>query len=156
MTPVYRGDEFLTALKRIWFASNQICSKKLVSAIKLWLPFYGKTFEPLTPGTRKLLLHISAASIERVLKPVRVKLHKGRCMTRPGTLLRNQIPIRTHHWDVTQPGFVEADTVAHCGNSIAGEFFWQLRFTDMSNRKTGHMYDNCLAIIDSINLNWFQ
>jgi len=88
MTPVYRGDEFLTALKRIWFASNQICSKKLVSAIKLWLPFYGKTFEPLTPGTRKLLLHISAASIERVLKPVRVKLHKGRCMTRPGTHCR--------------------------------------------------------------------
>jgi len=52
-------------------------------------------------------------------------------MTRPGTLLRNQIPIRTHHWDVTQPGFVEADTVAHCGNSIAGEFVWSLTFTDI-------------------------
>jgi hypothetical protein len=97
----------------------------------LWLPFYGATFEPLTPGTRKLLLSISAASIDRVLQPVRVKLRKGRCTTRPGTLLRNQIPIRTHHWDVTQPGFVEADTVAHCGNSIAGEFVWSLTFTDI-------------------------
>lgn len=129
--PVYRDDEFLTALKRIWFASDQMCSKKLVSAIKLWLPFYGKTFDPLTPGTRKLLLSISAASIDRALQPARVKLRKGRCMTRPGTLLRNQIPIRTHHWDVTQPGFVEADTVAHCGNSIAGEFVWSLTFTDI-------------------------
>jgi hypothetical protein len=108
-----------------------MCSKKLVSAIKLWLPFYGKTFEPLTPGTRKLLLTISAASIDRALQPVRVKLKKGRCMTRPGTLLRNQIPIRTHHWDGTQPGFVEADTVAHCGNSMAGEFVWSLTFTDI-------------------------
>jgi hypothetical protein len=229
--PIYRSNEFLTALKRIWFASDQMCSKKLVSAIKLWLPFYGKTFEPLTPGTRKLLLTISAASIDRALQPVRVKLRKGRCMTRPGTLLRNQIPIRTHHWDVTQPGFVEADTVAHCGNSIAGEFVWSLTFTDilttwtenratwgkgsigvlnqikdienhipftlkgfncdnvlsfstticcatsqtgqrlflslahghtkrmimlMSNRKTGHMYDNCWAMTGSINLSWFQ
>jgi hypothetical protein len=45
----------------------------------LWLPFYGKTFEPLTPGTRKLLLNISTASIERVLKQVRVNLHKVIC-----------------------------------------------------------------------------
>jgi len=129
--PVYRYDEFLIALKRIWFACDQMCSKKLVAAIKLWLPFYGKTFEPLTPETRRLLLTISAASIDRVLQPTRVRLHKGRCTTRPGTLLRNQIPIRTQHWDITQPGFVEADTVAHCGNSIAGEFVWSLTFTDI-------------------------
>ncbi len=130
-SPVYRDDEFLTALKRIWFASDQMCSKKLVGAIRLWLPFYGNTYEPLTPATRKKLLTISSASIDRALQPTRVKLHKGRCMTRPGTLLRNQIPIKTHHWDVTQPGFVEADTVAHCGNSIAGDFVWSLTLTDI-------------------------
>jgi len=128
---IYRDHEFITALKRIWFASDQMCSKKLVGAIRLWLPFYGKRYEPLNPETRKRLLTISAASIDRVLQPVRVQMHKGRCMTRPGTLLRNQIPIKTHHWDVTQPGFVEADTVAHCGNSIAGEFVWSLTFTDI-------------------------
>lgn len=129
--PVYRDSAFLTALKRIWFASDQMCSKRLVEVISLWLPFYGKRFEPLTPTTKRKLQTISAASIDRALQPVRVKLHKGRCTTRPGTLLRNQIPIRTHHWDVTQPGFVGADTVAHCGNSIAGEFVWSLTFTDI-------------------------
>jgi len=78
-----------------------------------------------------LLLTISAASIDRVLRPARVRLHKSRCTTRQGTLLRNQIPIRTQHWEIMQPGFVEADTVAHCGNSIAGEFVWSLTFTDI-------------------------
>jgi hypothetical protein len=129
--PFYRGDEFLTALKLIWFASDQMCSKKLVAAIALWLPFYKARYKPLSPETRRKLLTISASSIDRALQPVRVKLNKGRCTTRPGTLLRNQIPIRTHHWDVTQPGFVEADTVAHCGNSIAGEYVWSLTFTDI-------------------------
>jgi len=129
--PVYHYEEFLMALKRIWFACDQMCSKKLVVAIKLRLPFYDKMFEPLTLETRKKLLTISAASIDRVLQPVRVNLNRGRCTTRPGTLLRNQIPIRAQHWDITQPGFVEADTVAHCGNSITGEFVWSLTFTDI-------------------------
>src|SRR5690606_19077888 len=45
--------------------------------------------------------------------------------------LKHQIPVRTHHWDVTQPGFLEADTVAHCGNSLAGHFIWSLTLTDI-------------------------
>jgi len=129
--PVYRDDAFLTALKRIWFASDQMCSKRLVEVIPLWLPFYDLQYEPLAPEIRNRLLTISASSIDRALCPTRVKQSKGRCTTRPGTLLRNQIPIRTHHWDVTKPGFVEADTVAHCGNNIAGEYVWSLTFTDI-------------------------
>ena len=128
---IYRDDGFIKALKRIWFASDQMCSKRLVEVISLWLPYYEIHFGTLTTETKKHLLTISPASIDRVLHDVRVKQHKGRCTTRPGTLLRNQIPIRTHHWDVTQPGFVEADTVAHCGNSLAGEFVWSLTFTDI-------------------------
>ena len=54
-----------------------------------------------------------------------------RVSTRPGSLLKNQIPIRTHFWDVSQPGFMEADTVAHCGNSLAGSFIWSLTMTDI-------------------------
>jgi hypothetical protein len=128
---IYRDDAFLTALKRIWFASDQMCSKRLVEVIGLWLPFYQTHYGPLSAENKRKLLMISASSIDRALHPVRVKYGKGRCTTRPGTLLRNQIPVRTHHWDVTQPGFVEADTVAHCGNSIAGEYVWSLTFTDI-------------------------
>jgi hypothetical protein len=52
-----------------------------------------------------------------LLKPVRAQHPKGLCGTRPGTLLKHQIPIRTTHWDISLPGFMEADTVAHCGHS---------------------------------------
>jgi hypothetical protein len=130
--PIYASPELLTALKRIWFASDQMCSKKLKAAIPLWLPHYETVYKPLTPETQHRLLSVSAATIDRLLKPVRV-VHgrKGLSGTRPGTLLKNQIPIRTHFWDVSQPGFMEADTVAHCGNSLAGSFIWSLTMTDI-------------------------
>ncbi len=130
--PIYASPELLTALKRIWFASDQMCSKKLKAAIPLWLPYYETVYKPLTPETQGKLLLVSAATIDRLLKPVRV-VHgrKGLSGTRPGTLLKNQIPIRTHFWDVSQPGFMEADTVAHCGNSLAGSFIWSLTMTDI-------------------------
>jgi hypothetical protein len=130
--PIYAVPELLTALKRIWFASDQMCSKKLKAAIPLWLPHYATVYTALTTETQEQLLSISAATIDRLLKPVRV-VHgrKGLGGTRPGSLLKNQIPIRTHFWDVSQPGFMEADTVAHCGNSLAGSFVWSLTMTDI-------------------------
>ena len=109
-----------------------MCSKRLVVAIPLWLPFYEQTYEKLSSKTEKQLLSISAATIDRVLAPTRALTRpKGLGGTKPGSLLRNQIPIRTHNWDITQPGFVEADTVAHCGNSMAGDFIWSLTLTDI-------------------------
>jgi hypothetical protein len=129
---IYASAEFLTALKHIWFASDQMCSKKLKAAIPLWLPFYATAYKALTPATHDKLLSISAATIDRVLRPVRVTYgRKGLSGTRPGNLLKNQIPIRTDFWDITEPGFMEADTVAHCGNSLTGDFAWSLTMTDI-------------------------
>ena len=128
---IYHDERLLNALKRIWFATDQMCSKKLKAAIPLWLPFYEQEFEPLTPEIKSKLLTASPATIDRLLKPVRALHKKGRCGTRPGTLLKNQIPVKTHNWDVTKPGFFEADTVAHCGNSMAGDFVNSLTFTDI-------------------------
>ena len=130
--PVYPSKELLIVLKRLWFATDQMCSKKLKAAIPLWLPSYETAHEVLPPETRDKLISISAATIDRVLKPIRVKhSRKGLGGTKPGSLLKNQIPIRTHNWDITQPGFMEADTVAHCGNSLAGDFIWSLTMTDI-------------------------
>ncbi len=71
----------------------------------------------------KALLHISASSIDRALEPTRVRYRgRGRSTTKPGTLLRQQIPVKTNQWDETRPGFLEADTVAHCGNSTDGQY----------------------------------
>jgi len=127
----YNKDLLLVPLKRIWFATDQMCSKKLKAAIPLWLPFYEEEHEALSLQVEQKLLEMSPATIDRLLKPVRALYKKGRCSTKPGTLLKNQIPIKTHNWDVTRPGYFEADTVAHCGNSMAGDFAFSLTFTDI-------------------------
>src|SRR5512137_295165 len=129
--PIYAKEHLLVPLKRIWFATDQMCSKKLKAAIPLWLPFYEGEYEPLLPDARQKLLAMSPATIDRLLKPLRALYKKGRCSTKPGTLLKNQIPIKTHNWDVTRPGYFEADTVAHCGNSMTGDFVFSLTFTDI-------------------------
>ena len=130
--PVYHSVELVKALKRVWLATDQMCSKKLVAALPLWLPFYEEVYEKLSDEVMNKLLSISAATIDRLLAPTRIQTRpKGRCATKPGSLLRNQIPIRTHNWDISQPGFMEADTVAHCGNSLAGDFIWSLTLTDI-------------------------
>jgi hypothetical protein len=128
---LYDKESLLVPLKRIWFATDQMCSKKLKAAIPLWLPFYEEEYDPLPPNVRQKILDMSPATIDRLLKPLRAIYKKGRCSTKPGTLLKNQIPIKTHNWDVTRPGYFEADTVAHCGNSMAGDFVFSLTFTDI-------------------------
>ena len=85
----------------------------------------------LPKAVRAGLLAASASTLDRLLKAARVAHPKGLSGTKPGTLLKKQIPIRCEHWDVSQPGFVGADTVAHCGNSLAGDFAWSLTMTDI-------------------------
>jgi hypothetical protein len=132
----YQPKQVLTPLKRIWFATDQMCSKKLKAAIPLWLPFYEQQYSPVNEQVRTQLHTMSPATIDRLLQPVRIQYKKGRCGTKPGTLLKNQIPIKTSNWDATEPGFFEADTVAHCGNSMAGDFVWSLSFTDIATSWT--------------------
>jgi hypothetical protein len=132
----YQPKQVLTPLKRIWFATDQMCSKKLKAAIPLWLPFYEQQYSHVNEQVRTQLHTMSPATIDRLLQPVRIQYKKGRCGTKPGTLLKNQIPIKTSNWDATEPGFFEADTVAHCGNSMAGDFVWSLSFTDIATSWT--------------------
>lgn len=107
-------------LKAIWLADEQPCGKRLKAAVPLWLPYYEREQGALDERVREKLLKMSAATMDRLLAPCRVSLgSRGRCGTRPGTLLRQKIPIRTEHWEVAGPGWLEADTVAHCGESMA-------------------------------------
>ena len=126
------GKEECHVLKGIWLASNRPCSKRIKSMIPIWLPFYENEYGNLAEKVKDKLHQISPRSIDRLLKPVRKRYgSRGLSGTRPGTMLKNQIPIKTSHWDVSRPGFVEADTVAHCGNSLEGNFVWSLTFTDI-------------------------
>jgi len=97
------------------------------------LPGYTQHFGDLFPKIHDLLRKISPATIDRLLVPVRVQYNKrGRTTTKPGTLLKRHIPIQTNQWDETRPGFLEADSVAHCGESLAGQFAYTLDFVDIA------------------------
>ena len=132
----YEEKELTALLKHIWLATDQMCSKRLKAAIPLWLPHLD---EMPSSKTYAQLLAISPSTIDRLLKPYRIK-YKGRRRglsgTKPGYLLKNQIEIKTDHWDVTTPGFMEADTVAHCGNSLVGNFIWSITLTDIATTWT--------------------
>lgn len=88
------------------------------------------------PAIIDAVLGMSAATIDRRLKPFRTGLVgslKGRSMTRPGSLLKSQIPIKTwHEWDDTCPGFLEIDLVAHDGGDNNGQYHWSLNATDIA------------------------
>jgi len=132
---IYTYDVFLK-LKKIWVVFDFICSKRLA-------PFMAEAVEKLeahkeidlTDKVREKLLKISASTIDRLLKPEKDKfrLGKGKSGTKPGTLLKNQIPIRTFaDWDDAKPGFTEADLVAHDGGNSSGDYIQSLNFTDIA------------------------
>ncbi len=130
--PRYLEKELLEPLTRIWLATDQMCSKKLTAAIVLWLPHYEKEYGVLDENIKNKLNAMSHSTIDRLLKSSRLKnKRRGLTGTKPGYLLKNQIPIKTDNWDVTKPGFMEADTVAHCGNSMSGDFIWSVTLTDI-------------------------
>jgi hypothetical protein len=119
----YNKPSVIEPLKRIWLAANLPCSKRLKVILPLWLPAYAKEFGGLSLDAIKALRNISASSIDRLLESTRARYRgRGRSTTKPGTLLRQQIPIKCNQWDETRPGFLEADTVAHCGESVNGQY----------------------------------
>ena len=117
----YRQPRLLEALRRIWLATDQMCGKRLVAAIPLWLPHDETQYGVLATDQITAAERLGGHARPPAAPPVRLHHPKGLSTTRPGTLLNSQLPIRTEHWDLTQPGFVEADTVAHGGNSLAGD-----------------------------------
>ncbi len=87
----------------------------------------------LDKETRILLLAVSPATIDRMLWPYKTSNRRGKSTTKPGGLLKHQIPIRTFaDWDDTQAGFVEIDLVAYCGEHVAGQFVCSLTATDVA------------------------
>lgn len=121
----------ISILIAVWRAMGFLCSIRLKAALPLWLPWIREKFQ-LSEATEKRLLSISARQIDRRLQQHKRKHRRsiyGR--TKPGTLLKHHIPIKTDHWDVKSPGFTEVDLVSHSGNSAAGEFVYSLNQTDI-------------------------
>jgi hypothetical protein len=131
--PRYRDSAVLKVLQQIWLAAHLPCSKRLKALLPIWLPPYQAQFGTLASSCLGQLAAISPATIDRVLKPFRIyHTGKGRSATKPGLLLKHHIPIQTCRWDETRPGFLEADTVAHCGDSLSGSFVYTVDITDLA------------------------
>lgn len=129
-------------LGKLWIKMNQMCSKKLVVALQEWLPFY--EHPTCDDEVRRLLLTMSASTIDRELKQYKARyLRSRRAGTKPGSILKTMIPIKPFDYNITKPGFVEADTVAHCGNSLEGQFAWSLTFTDVYSGWTNNRATWC-------------
>ena len=121
----------LSILQAIWEASGYPWSVRLKALLPLWLPWAKKHFS-ISPPIERQLLQISARQIDRRFKARKTQLRRrlyGR--TKPGTLLKHHIPIKTDSWNVTTPGFTETDLVSHSGNSEKGEFVHSLILTDI-------------------------
>ena len=132
-SPVYHRNIVLKPLKKIWLTANLPCSKRLKVILPLWLPGYVQSCGHLSSEASEALLKISASTIDRLLLPTRIKYKKrGRTTTKPGTLIRKHIPIKTNQWDESRPGFLEADTVAHCGESLSGMFAYTIDCVDIA------------------------
>lgn len=121
------------ALITIWHAANQICSKRLVPFIPellVALERFGHLSLPI--DIRNRLLQISSATVDRLLEVQRRENNQRISTTRPGSLLKKQIKVRTFaDWNDMIPGFLEGDLVAHCGDRTDGSFLNTLVLTDI-------------------------
>jgi len=129
-------EQTVKALVQVWRIMDYICGKRLA-------PILGEIVERLLrhnelrcdATTSQKLARMSAATIDRLLRPERQKYQlKGRAHTRPGTLLKHQIPMRTfNEWEEAQPGFLEIDLVGHDGGVLDSLHAFTLNATDVAS-----------------------
>ncbi len=129
--PTY-SEAALRAIEIVWKAAGCPWSQRLKALLPLWLPWLRKRLPQLTPAVEQEMLRISARQLDRRLRRKKQLLKRrmyGR--TKPGTLLKHQIPVKTDHWDVAEPGYLETDLVSHSGDSASGQFLHSLNVTDI-------------------------
>jgi hypothetical protein len=124
------------ALKIVWEASDRLCSKRLqpfLPEMVRVLRHHGE--QRINASVEEQLCQMSPSSIDRLLRPYRkMRGQKSLSTTRPGSLLKSAIPIRTFaDWGEDQPGFMETDLVAHCGGSTEGFYLNTLCAVDVAS-----------------------
>jgi hypothetical protein len=127
--PEYASDQLLPVIKPIWFAALQPCGKRLQALLPEWLPAYEADHRRIDADARESLLAASARTLDRLIAPLRAQVRR-RGGTRPGSLLRQSIPIRGP-WTEEGPGWLEVDTVALCGGSLDDQHLWMLDGVDI-------------------------
>lgn len=128
--------EDIFLIKEIWEASAQPCGKRLKVVLEVWLPFWVKDQGPLPEEQLQRILKTGAATLDRVLAPIKTKRKKPRGPTKGLRAIQAEIPIRQGSWSAEVCGWIEGDTVAHCGSSMRGSFVWTLTLTDIMSQWT--------------------
>jgi hypothetical protein len=123
----------INALLVIWNAANKICAERLTPYIPEMLEKLIACRElEVAPETKEKLLKVSESTVKRILKTEknrnRIKIGGT---TKPGSLLKSQIEIRYGRWEEEDPGWCEADTVAHCGETMKGDFIFSINIIDI-------------------------
>ena len=127
----YDDPEFLKALHLVRKLMEYRNADVICANMEEWLPHIERHHGEFPAEIRNKLLSISPSTVKRYVKLRREAGGRGLCTTRPGSLLRNEIPIQTYsEWDETMPGKMSTDTVAHCGNSTAGQYVISLDMVD--------------------------
>jgi len=133
--PRQYGQAATSALKMVWEASDHLCSKRLQPFIPdLVSVLLRKEEIHMSPEVHTQLIKLSPSTIDRLLLPYRnLTGRRPLSTTKPGSLLKSAIPIRTFaDWQEDRPGFLEADLVAHCGESVEGFYLNTLSTVDVS------------------------
>jgi hypothetical protein len=138
------SSEAIIHLRKLWHIMGRMCSPKMVSALPIWLQFYqGAGF---CQSVEKELIEMSSATIDRYLRAYKAQFYRNkRSGTRAPSRFKNIIPLKPFTLKVDRPGYIEADTVAHCGSSLSGKFIWTLTITDIYSGWT-----NCHAMYGKV------
>jgi hypothetical protein len=134
----YDAPEILLFLRALWHATGQICSKRMEAIVPLWLTKYEQfTKTRLSLVHQVLIVQMSHSTINRLLADERKKYRvRGKATTKANKYLKCHIPIKTEQWNETRPGFLEIDTVAHCGDSIEGQYAYTVNSVDIASQWT--------------------
>ena len=130
-------EEVIKVLFEIWRHSEQPCGKRLRPMVKDWLPYYERHIGTLTNETKIKVPQISSSQINRVLAKRKAGVSRRKPRTpKANAAIKALVPIRAESWDAREPGWIEADTVAHCGGNMGESFVWSLTATDIFSEWT--------------------
>jgi hypothetical protein len=132
--PRLYGPEAVAALKVAWEAIDCLCSRRLRPFLpELIRILIDKGEITISAETYRQVCQMSTSTIDRILRKWRDGTHHGLSTTKPGTLLKAAIPVRTFsEWDDNRPGFVEVDLVGHSGDSSEGFYLTTLSAVDVA------------------------
>lgn len=133
----YSRELLLPHIEYLWKKMERISAKRMKAAFKDWLPYYNEN--NVNNQIKTILQEMSVSTLDRFLKTLRDRYRgpkNGLSSTSPATYMKNKIPINKLDSKITSPGYVQADTVAHCGDKLIGQFMNSITITDVASTWT--------------------